>query len=465
MLLTLTTTHDPATDLGFLLHKNPERHQTFDVGFGTAHMLYPEATAERCTAALILDIDPVALVRGRRRDGGMAEGGLLTQYVNDRIYAASSFISVALSRVFGSAMSGRSAERAELATKPIALAARVVPLDCRGGVDLAARLFEPLGYHVTALPIADRHGQPSRYFDVTICGTVQLQQLLTHLYVLIPVLDDEKHYWVGTDEIDKLLRRGEGWLPQHPERELIARRYLKHGRRLTRIALERLAELDDTAAEAEDAAPAATLETIEAPLRLNDQRVQRVVEVLREAGVRSVLDLGCGSGSLIQALLKDRQFERIVGVDAATRVLEMARERLNLDRLPERQRARITLLHSALTYRDRRLAGFDGAALIEVIEHIDVPRLEAFANVVFGAARPKTIVLTTPNVEYNARFEMLQGHKLRHPDHRFEWTRAEFERWARGVAERFGYRVRLEGIGDPDPLLGAPTQMGIFTWS
>lgn len=328
MLLTLTTTHFPATDLGFLLRKHPDRHQTFDVGFGTAHVLYPEATPERCTAALILDIDPIALVRGRRREGGGSEGGLLTQYVNDRPYAASSFLSVALSRVFGSAMSNRSEAHAELADKPIPLVARVVPLDYHGGLDMAARLFEPLGYEITGSPVADRHGEPSRYWDVTVAATVPLGQLLTHLYVLIPVLDDEKHYWVADDEIDKLLRRGEGWLPQHPERDLITRRYLKHGRRLARIALERLAELDDAAAPDEDGVSAASPDILEEPLRLNERRTERVVEVLREAGARSVLDLGCGAGRLLQALLKDRQFERIVGVDASTRQRANSRSRM-----------------------------------------------------------------------------------------------------------------------------------------
>jgi 3' terminal RNA ribose 2'-O-methyltransferase Hen1 len=288
---------------------------------------------------------------------------------------------------------------------------------------------------------------------------------ITHLYVLIPVLDDEKHYWVGEDEIEKLLRRGEGWLPQHPERELITRRYLKHGRRLTRDALERLAELDDVAPVNADAAPETVSMSVEEPLRLNDRRMARVVEVLREAGARSVLDLGCGAGRLIQTLLKDRQFERIVGVDASTRELEMAHDRLNLDRLPERQRERVLLLHGALTYRDKRLAGFDAAAVVEVIEHIDPPLLDAVANALFGAARPTTVVLTTPNVEYNVRFEALHGHTLRHADHRFEWTRAEFETWARNVGERFGYDLRFEEIGDPDPSLGAPTQMGVFTCS
>jgi 3' terminal RNA ribose 2'-O-methyltransferase Hen1 len=463
MLLTLTTTHRPATDLGFLLRKHPDRHQVFDVGFGRAHVLYPEATAERCTAALILDIDPIALVRGRRRDGGGSEGGLLAQYVNDRPYVASSFLSVALSRVFGSAMSGRSEGRVELADQPIPLVARIMPIYCRGGVDLIEHLFGPLGYQVAASPVLDRSGAPSNYWDLTVSGAVALAQLLSHLYVLIPVLDDEKHYWVSDDEIEKLLRRGEGWLPRHPERELITRRYLKHGRRLTRIALERLSELDESVVPDEDAL-ATNLAKIEAPLRLNDRRMERIVSLLRESGARSVLDLGCGSGRLIQLLLKDKQFDRIVGIDASIRELEMAQDRLNLDRLPERQRERVSLLQGALTYRDKRLAGFDAAAVVEVIEHIDPPLLDSFANALFGAARPKTILLTTPNVEYNARFEGLQDATLRHSDHRFEWTRVEFETWARDMADRFGYDVRLEGIGDADPELGSPTQLGIFQW-
>lgn len=463
MLLTLTTTHRPATDLGFLLRKHPGRHQSVDLGFGAAHVLYPEANEERCTAALILDIDPIALVRGRGQKTGGAEGGLLTQYVNDRPYAASSFLSVAMGRVFGSAMAGRSEARDDLAARAIPLAARIVPLACRGGLDLATKLFEPLGYSLAGTPISGATGEPSRYWDVTVSGTVPLARLLTHLYVLIPVLDDEKHYWVGEDEIDKLLRRGEGWLPQHPQRELIAHRYLKHGRRLTRRALERLAELDDAPPAAdEDAPPAAT---VKEPVRLNDLRIDRVLAVLRDSGARSVLDLGCGPGRLLQALLKERQFERIVGVDASTRALAMAEDRLNLDRLPAHRRERIALLHGALTYRDRRLAGFDAAAVVEAVEHIDPPLLGAFARAVFETARPKTVVLTTPNREYNACIEALGTEKLRHADHRFEWTRAEFEAWAADVAARFGYAVRFEGVGESDPGFGAPTQMGIFTCS
>lgn len=146
MLLTISTTYQPASDLGYLLHKNPARVQTEDVSFGTATVFYPEATPEKCTAALLLEIDPVGLVRGR---GPAGEGGQLEQYVNDRPYAANSFLSVALGRIFNTAMSGRSKERQGLADSAIPLSANLPVLAARGGHDLVRRLFEPLGYEVT----------------------------------------------------------------------------------------------------------------------------------------------------------------------------------------------------------------------------------------------------------------------------------------------------------------------------
>jgi 3' terminal RNA ribose 2'-O-methyltransferase Hen1 len=451
MLLTLTTTHQPATDLGFLLHKHPEKHQQFPLPFGTAHVFYPEANPARCTAALVLDVDPVALVRGRR--GAKGDTGLLDQYVNDRPYAVSSFLSVALRRVLASALAGRSEHRADLAELAIPLEARLSPLRCRGGIDLATALFAPLGYILTAMPIGE-----GRYWDVTVRGATTLSRLLTHLYVLIPVLDDEKHYWVDADEIEKLLRHGDGWLPQHPARDLITLRYLKHQKKLARLAVEQLETIDGSLPEdgpiEEPAAPRR---------RLSDERLERVAAELKCCGARSVLDLGCGSGKLLGLLMKDRQFERILGVDASSRDLDVAADRLHLDELSEAQRRRISLIHGALTYRDKRLAGFDAAAMVEVIEHIDPPRLDALADAVFGVARPHTIVLTTPNAEYNVRYETLGAEDFRHSDHRFEWTRAEFRIWAERTAEQFGYLVSLEGIGETHPEVGTPTQMAVFT--
>jgi len=144
------------------------------------------------------------------------------------------------------------------------------------------------------------------------------------------------------------------------------------------------------------------------------------------------------------------------------RTLETARDRLKLDRLPERQAARIKLIHGSLIYRDRRLEGFDVAAVVEVVEHLDPPRLSAFERAVFEFARPAAVVLTTPNREYNVTWENVGVARLRHPDHRFEWTRQEFRDWAEGVARRHGYGVRFLPIGPEDEVLGSPTQMAVI---
>jgi 3' terminal RNA ribose 2'-O-methyltransferase Hen1 len=298
---------------------------------------------------------------------------------------------------------------------------------------------------------------------VTLSGTVRLSELLSHLYVLIPVLDRDKHYWIGEDEVEKLLRHGAGWLSTHPEREQITQRYLKQRRSLVRDALAKLSDGDLAASEVEEGGAPAPEEAIERRFRLHDERLQVVASALKASGARRVLDLGCGEGRLLQLLLRERSFEEIVGLDVSYRALEVARDRLHVDRLSSADQARLQLLHGALTYRDRRLSGFDAAAVVEVIEHLDPARLAAFERVLFEFARPKTVVLTTPNAEYNVRWESLPAGEFRHKDHRFEWSRAEFEAWASGVAERFGYDVRCEPLGPLDAEVGAPSQMAVFS--
>jgi 3' terminal RNA ribose 2'-O-methyltransferase Hen1 len=465
MLLTITTTHKPATDLGYLLHKSPFRVHSFEQVFGKAHVFYPETTNERCTAALLLEIDPIGLVRDRRGPSG--EGYALEQYVNDRPYAASSFLSVAIARTFGTAITGKSKERQELADTPLAFEAQISVLPCRGGENLLRRLFEPLGYEVIAArhPLDEKFPEwgESPYYTVGLKGTLRLSDLLTHLYVLIPVLDDDKHYWVGDAEVEKLLRHGEGWLREHPERELITNRYLKHQKRLAREALSRL--IGDEAPEADEVAEtrAREEEAIEKPISLADQRMGAVMAALRSSGAKRVLDLGCGEGRLLRELLKDKTFSDIVGMDVSHRALEIASQKLRLEEMPAMQKERIRLIHGSLTYRDKRLSGFDAATVVEVIEHQDPPRLSAFERVLFEFACPQTVVVTTPNVEYNVKFETLPAGKFRHKDHRFEWTRGQFQNWAKGIAERFGYAVRFLPVGPEDASVGSPTQMGIFT--
>jgi 3' terminal RNA ribose 2'-O-methyltransferase Hen1 len=488
MLLTITLTEPPATDLGYLLHKHPDRMQSFDVSAGQAHVFYPEAGEQRCTAALLLEIDPIGLVRGHRRTGaGGPEAFSLAEYVNDRPYAASSMLAVALGKVFRTAMTGRCDARPDLAARPLPLEISIPALSCRGGTDLADRLLRPLGWDVRATRIPLDPELPewggSHYFTVRLAGQARLAEALSHLYVLLPVLDDSKHYWVGDAEIDKLLRAGGDWLAAHPERELITHRYLAHQRTLAATAVARLAEVDDTEPEALDNAvpdaPDSTGPDSSAPEStgfgtpphrnsLAQRRREAVLAVLRDTVLKDsaaarVADLGCGEGRLVALLLGEPSAARVLGVDVSHRALERAAQRLHLDTMPDRQRERVELLQSSLTYADQRLAGLDAAVLMEVIEHVDPPRLGALEQTVFGAARPRTVVVTTPNAEHNVRFAGLGPGAMRHPDHRFEWTRPQFRDWAAGVAGRRGYQVRFLPVGPDDPEVGPPTQLAVFT--
>ncbi len=460
MLLQISTTHQPATDIGYLLAKNPDKAQSFDLSFGRAHAFYPVADAEQCDFALLLEVDPIALVRGKNS----RDSGPLAQYVNDRPYVAGSFASVAIAQVLRSALSGTCKEKPELVDVNLPLRARVEAIPCSGDGSFVRSLFEPLGYEVAldipALdPQFDWGRAPCAALDLR--GELKLSELLAHLYVLLPVLDDNKHYFIGPEEVEKLLKRGAGWLETHPQREVIASRYLKRQRGLVNDALQRLERLaPETADETE--APDAAEERIEKPLSLHQIRLDAVLKQLKSSGAKSVLDLGCGEGRLLRGLLDERQFERIIGVDASHRALDVAADKLKLERMAPLKRERLTLLHGALTYRDDRLKNFDAAALVEVVEHLDPARLNAFEKAVWEWARPATVVLTTPNREYNAHWGSLPAGKMRHRDHRFEWTREEFANWANRVADDYGYGVEISPLGPEDEALGAPSQMAVF---
>jgi 3' terminal RNA ribose 2'-O-methyltransferase Hen1 len=458
MFLSIATTHHPATDLGFLLMKHPDRVHETELPFGKSIVFYPEANDARCEAVLSLEVDPIGLVRGR----GQGEG-LLGQYVNDRPYAASSFLSVALNKTLRTAMTGVSKQRPELASTAIALDIHVCPLPAQGGLAMIRSLFDPLGWTITADRIVEGD-RPSRYWSVRMSGTHRLADALSHLYVLIPVLDDDKHYWVGEDEVDKLLAKGGAWLAAHPERDLIAFRYLKHRRSLSRDALARLAP-----EEADDVVPATAVSTetperaLETPLRLNDVRLDAVTDALAAAGATRVADLGCGEGNLLVRLVRDRRFHYLIGVDASARSLDRASARLKIGEPGGPTDERIKLLHGALTYRDERWHEVNAAALVEVIEHFDPDRLPALANIVFGVAQPRIVVVTTPNAEHNCLFPNLTPGAFRHPDHRFEWSRAEFRAWTDEICATYAYKATHSDIGIVHDVHGAPTQMAVFT--
>jgi 3' terminal RNA ribose 2'-O-methyltransferase Hen1 len=466
MLLTITTNHSPATDIGFLLEKHPGKVHEFELSAGRALMFYPEATEDRCTAALLLDVDPIGLVRSQAAKAGDAG---LDQYVNDRPYVASSFMSVAIGIAFKSAMAGKSRSRPELAETPIPLEVSLPVIPCRGGEGLLHALFEPLGYSVEAsrLVLDEKFPEwgPSPYYALKLKAVARLQDVLRHLYVLIPVLDERKHYWVDEAEVEKLLRHASEWLPGHPMKEWIAHRYFKQRRSLARMALEQLTLEESAPDEAQGATPPAAAQEAELEKRvsLNERRLDKVTELVSALGVKTIVDLGCGEGRLLSRLLDVKSLDRVVGMDVSIRSLEHASERLHLDRMAPRQRARIDLLHGSLVYRDDRLKAFEAATLIEVIEHLDPPRLAALERVLFEAARPTFVIVTTPNREYNVKFEGLPVGRFRHGDHRFEWTREEFRSWCTRQCERFRYDVEYHAVGDEDPALGPPTQLALFS--
>jgi 2-polyprenyl-3-methyl-5-hydroxy-6-metoxy-1,4-benzoquinol methylase len=495
MLITFTCHAPNAAEIGYLLGKHPQSVFEREFSAGKVWVFYPEVADDRLTVAMLTEVDPVGLVRGP------ANSATLDQYVNDRPYVASSLTSVALKTAFSAAMGGKAKTHAERYTEPMRWEITLPAVACEAGEAMITRLFAPLGYSVTTTrlpldPMFPAWGQADLY-SLSLEGTQTVPDVFSHLYVLLPVLDNSKHYYIDATEIEKLLEHGGDWLAAHPERELIARRYLRYKQQFIASALARLMESEEVAPSvaeaaieeiaeaaqdmpAEEAAEAAqktqasqvsqvsqasegmdASAPAEKALGLHEQRLKAVMTAIEEIGARSLVDLGCGEGRLLRLALKNRSLERMLGIDVSMQALALASRRLRLEKMPPAERKRIELAHGSLLYRDRRLEGFDVAALVEVVEHLDPPRLGAMERVVFEHARPRRVIVTTPNREYNARWEAL-GERLRHSDHRFEWTRAECQSWAERVAAMYRYRFNWQEVGPADPALGAPSQLVIF---
>jgi 3' terminal RNA ribose 2'-O-methyltransferase Hen1 len=452
VLLEITTTHYPATDLGFLLNKHPDRLQSVELAIGKAHVFYREANNAVCTACLLLDINPIDLVRTR---GQMAF--LQQHYVNDRPYTANSFLSTAMVKAFGSAMNGTAKGKPELVDAPLPLKAALYSLTADCDPSFINKLLEPLGYNITVetLPLDERFSSwgLSKAVNLTVEKTTTVQELLSQLYVFILALDNDRHYWISRTDIDTLLRRGEGWLQDHPEKEWITKRFLKNLRTYTSQALLRLA-----GEEALEEADTRSKEWVS----LHEQRLQKAYEFIKQSGAATVLDLGCGEGKLMKKLIRDSRFKRIVGMDVSFSELQKAKENLFLDTASPLMRERIALFQGSVTYKDDRMKGFDAAALVEVIEHLDEERLPSMERVVFGSAGPTTVVLSTPNAEHNSVYERLNADAFRHEDHRFEWTREQFKQWCAKVCAQFNYEVAIYPVGEEAPGVGAPSQMAVF---
>jgi len=460
VLLTITYKGKNTQDIGYLLHKNPARPQEFTLSYGKAYVFYPEVSDKSTTCALLLDIDPIDLAKGKAESSG---GGLF-DYVNDRPYVSSSFMSSAISKVFGTAMSGRSKEKQELADTPLVLTAKIHML-AAPNKNIIPEIFEPLGYKISVEEYQNDDKFPmwgeSKYVTLTLSAKILLKDLLNHLYVLIPVFDTKKHYYISKEEIEKLLSHSEDWLKDHPKMKYITGRYLNRKKWMVSQALDRLIEDEPEPEESEG--NSGTEEEKEKKLNLNKTRLQAVLEEVIDSGAVSVIDMGCGEGNLTRLLIREKQLRKIGATDVSFDELEWAKKKLKIDRLHETVKEKLTIFQSSLTYRDKRHEGYDCACIVEVIEHMDSARLDAFTKIIFGFSKPKTVILTTPNNEYNVNYEFVKNYSFRHSDHRFEWTREQFAEWAASVCEKYDYNVRIKGIGDEDEENGTPTMMGVFT--
>ncbi|MCL1839207.1 MAG: 3' terminal RNA ribose 2'-O-methyltransferase Hen1 [Propionibacteriaceae bacterium] len=452
MFVTIAADSD---DLSYLLFKHPDRVQEFNLGYAKATLWFPHAQPGRYQVALLVDIDSVALAKSKRFQRRDHELGT---YINDRPYAASSLLSVAIARVFGSALKGQEpAERPHAAQAPRHLTIQLPSVRLQlakfsaatAPTDLIVELFEPLGWEVK---VKTTPREDSLTATVILEGVMTLSSALASLYVLLPVLDRSKHYWVDETEITKLLRYGESWLPQHPRRDYITGQYLAQQRDLIAGANQLLDEARGYADEPEP-------HSVQPP-RLAKARIAAIIAALKASGAKKVLDLGCGEGRLILEMAKDSYFTQVVGADVSTSALKRAER--SLAQLAPRQSERVKLIQASATYQDARFANFDAIVLAEVIEHLDPNRLYGLEKTVFEKATPKCVLVTTPNAEYNQVFG-LRAETFRHSDHRFEWSRFGCEQWATGVADRQGYQVNFDEIGESHHEYGAPTQMAVFT--
>lgn len=458
MQLSIICRHAEAQDLSFLMHKHPDKLQSFSVPAGKAYVFYPRYEKQICMISLLLDINPIELYKKLKKKGNPA----LLHYVNDRPYVGSSFTSTALAKVFSSALNGKCDSYPELPQRMMDFEVKLPILKIKGSSKIISRIFAPLGYEISAesLPL-DPHFPEwglSQYYRVNLKNHLRLQTLLQHLYVLLPVFDLEKHYWVGQHESEKLLEKGKGWLEKHPEKELISKRYLKNIYSLTQSTLEVLNEWENPGENEAEIDP----QIKERKIGLHQQRLASVLTELKKHRVASVLDLGCGEGKLLKLLLREGQFKKMLGMDVSYATLLKAKDNLYLDTMAPRQRERIELIQGSLTYRDRRLKGYEAAVLVEVIEHLEPDRLPTLEKILFDFLNPSLVLITTPNAEYNPHYEFLSPDSFRHEDHRFEWSRQEAWKWAEQISRDYSYDFSIEGIGEKKENAGCPSQMIIF---
>ena len=473
MFLSLAVTGEHAPDLGFVLYKHPDRMYEKANSRGRIIGVFSENEPARAEFCLVVEVDPVERVRGVSWDRGIAS------YVEPMPFLAASHVSQAISQALGSAMNGVLASKdpetdarvRAAGVLPWPLEIKVGPVRCSPW--MIERLFGHLGWNVAIashpLEVPGRTDDDRPLHVFTLTGSATVSDALAQLYVLLPVLDPNRHYFYDESEVRKLFDKGGDWLNDHPYRDVIISRYLSKSKELREYARSLFGKFQEKKSDEELQADydewSETFGGMDDDGSPHALRHARILSDIASWGVRSVVDLGCGEGKLLEGLARIAQDMRVVGVEPSVRDLERARK--NLSRNPGKTvDPRVTLIHGSAIYADERLKGFDAAVLSEVIEHVDPDRLSHLARSVFGVMRPNRVVVTTPNGDYNAWFDLRPG-EFRHADHRFEWSRPECEAWVTAVSAEYGYHSEITGAGgfygDRDDRHGEVSHYIVFT--
>lgn len=450
MLLTLRVTGPHAADLQVLLDKSPDKLHSTSLPLGVVHVFFPEASPDAATVALLVNVDAVAW-SSNESPAGFALANAAT-------------LSAAIAHVFSMALAARSPARPDLVTAMLPIEVRLSSFAVSRGTDDARALFAPLGYDVEvtedALVESSTTQEHLVRHSVRLTKLAPLYEVLSHMYVLGPIVDDHAADPVLTAEREALLLHAEGAARGHPLAERITQAYAMRRTSETSAAVERLLVADSLGAPT-------NADATNVPTLLDDARIDAIVYELREVAAQSVVDLGCGDGKLLARLVREKALTRIVGLDVSYRLLDAASARMKLDRRGTKKSERLELLHGSLFYADSRLRGFDAAVLADVLQHVAADRLGDIEHVVFHDAQPKTIiVMMNGSGVWGAGSRRLPeapnaqpAREQSAPTDPHAWSTNQFDAWASGVSERCGYRVRLLSIGSSH----LPTRMAVFS--
>ncbi|WP_342431763.1 3' terminal RNA ribose 2'-O-methyltransferase Hen1 [Neobacillus sp. FSL H8-0543] len=442
MQLSLTVRGTGAETVSYLIAKNPTNlYERNEKGF-KVRLVYPTFTNDEAEFLIYVQPDPIDLARNS------AEKYDITSYINDREFAVSSIFVSAIRKALGTALNGKPDEEyTEWVDHPFVMELNFGPV----ATDLNDReiedLFKPIGYKVTIESGVSTFREKSSAKFITITGEQTVQNALKHISTLIPVIDNYKHYFIDEREVEKLDRYGDDWLESHPAKLLILKRALRYQSLIVKSKFYHREQ--------------STKGIVEQPkVRLNEQRYDAIVNYIKGLPNReTIVDLGAGEGKLSVQFGFIDGVKEILSIEPSSKSRVKAIKRFQEENDKERYIEPKSLAGS-LYYFDERLQNKDIIVLCEVIEHIDEHRLPNIFKTIVNDYRPRILIVTTPNQEYNVVYEM--DDEMRHDDHRFEWTRAEFREKCEQWTKDSSYQVSFQGIGEEIESYGQPTQMAIF---